>query len=149
MSLRILHVGRQRVTFTFQGREQSFSPPAMLALAFVVGIIGGTYGIGGGAIVAPFCVALFRLPVYVVAGAALAGTFATSVAGMMTKPDWALGLGKLVHFLTRICRSPDSKLFRISFRHGAENLVSGRLTQSETWELVQVVTRITSSKPKG
>lgn len=103
MGLCILHVGRKCVTFTFQGREQSFSTPAMLALAFVVGIIGGTYGIGGGAIIAPFCIAVFRLPVHVVAGAALAGTFVTSVAGVLVysflplpgggyaAPDWWLG----------------------------------------------------------
>jgi uncharacterized membrane protein YfcA len=72
-------------------------------LAFVVGIIGGTYGIGGGAIIAPFCIAVFELPVYVVAGAALAGTFATSVVGVLVysvlplpggghaAPDWMLG----------------------------------------------------------
>jgi uncharacterized protein len=72
-------------------------------LAFIVGIIGGTYGIGGGAIIAPFCVAVFDLPVYTVAGAALLGTFLTSIAGvffysiipakagMATAPDWLLG----------------------------------------------------------
>lgn len=103
MSLRVLHVGRRRVTFAFHGREQDFSTPAMLALAFVVGIIGGTYGIGGGAIIAPFCIAVFRLPVHAVAGAALAGTFVTSVAGVAVysflplpgggyaTPDWWLG----------------------------------------------------------
>jgi hypothetical protein len=76
----------------------------MLLLAFLVGIIGGIYGIGGGAIIAPFCIAIFRLPVYTVAGAALAGTLMTSVAGVIlysvlpappglpTRPDWALGL---------------------------------------------------------
>ena len=55
----------------------------MLLLAFVVGVIGGTYGIGGGAIIAPFCVAVFRLPVYTVAGAALLGTFLTSILGVI------------------------------------------------------------------
>lgn len=103
MRLRMLHAGLKRVTFTFQGREQGFSTPAMLALAFVVGVIGGTYGIGGGAIIAPFCIAVFRLPVHAVAGAALAGTFVTSVAGVAVysllplpgggyaSPDWWLG----------------------------------------------------------
>jgi hypothetical protein len=103
MTLRILHVGFKRVTFNFQGREYGFRTLAMLVLAFVVGIIGGTYGIGGGAIIAPFCIAMFRLPVYVVAGAALAGTFATSVVGVAVytflplpgggyaSPDWWLG----------------------------------------------------------
>ncbi|MHB8858507.1 MAG: sulfite exporter TauE/SafE family protein [Thermoleophilia bacterium] len=93
-----------KVTFEFWGEVFSFSTPGMLLLAFVVGIIGGTYGIGGGAIIAPFCVAVFNLPVYAVAGAALMGTFITSLAGVTfyslipakagvpTSPDWLLGL---------------------------------------------------------
>lgn len=73
----------------------------MFTLAFIVGIIGGTYGIGGGAIIAPFFVAVFHLPVYTVAGAALLGMFLTSVAGVFfysimpsnvpCAPDWSLG----------------------------------------------------------
>jgi uncharacterized protein len=92
-----------RVEYEFWGQSFSFSTPGMLLLAFVVGIIGGTYGIGGGAIIAPFCVAVFHLPVYTVAGAALLGTFITSVAGVFfysvmpakaglsVAPDWLLG----------------------------------------------------------
>jgi uncharacterized membrane protein YfcA len=92
-----------RVEYDFWGERFSFSTPGMLCLAFIVGIIGGTYGIGGGAIIAPFCVAVFRLPVYTVAGAALMGTFLTSIAGVFfysvvpvradlsTAPDWQLG----------------------------------------------------------
>jgi len=76
----------------------------MFALAFVVGIIGGAYGIGGGAIIAPFCVAFYHLPVYTIAGATLMGTFMTSVAGALffsllpathgasPMPDWPLGV---------------------------------------------------------
>jgi len=102
-ALRLLPAQSGRVAFSFDGREYGFDTRAMLALAFVVGIIGGTYGIGGGAIIAPFCIAVFNLPVYVVAGAALAGTFATSVVGVLVysvlplpggghaAPDWALG----------------------------------------------------------
>lgn len=71
-----------------------------------MGIIGGVYGIGGGAIIAPFCVTFFGLPIYTVAGAALMGTFLTSIAGvgyysgiapiyehlgMAVAPDWLLG----------------------------------------------------------
>jgi uncharacterized membrane protein YfcA len=70
------------VEFEFWEERFRFSVPAMFVLAFVVGIIGGTYGIGGGAIIAPFCVAVFHLPVYAVAGAALFGTFLTSIAGV-------------------------------------------------------------------
>jgi uncharacterized membrane protein YfcA len=91
------------IEYEFWGEHFRFSVPAMFLLAFLVGIIGGTYGIGGGAIIAPFCVAVFHLPVYTVAGAALLGTFLTSIAGVLfytilpatggasTSPDWVLG----------------------------------------------------------
>ena len=77
----------------------------MLVLAlFVAGIIGGAYGIGGGAIIAPFCVAFFHLPVYSIAGATLMRRCITSVAGAVffsvlpatqgisPMPDWPLGI---------------------------------------------------------
>jgi uncharacterized membrane protein YfcA len=92
-----------RVEYTFGGRTYSFSTPLMFALSVAVGVIGGIYGIGGGAILAPFWVAVFHLPVYTVAGASLLGTFLTSIAGVAfytflpspsglpTSPDWALG----------------------------------------------------------
>ena len=92
-----------RIEYEFWGEKFSYSTIAMFILAFFVGVIGGTYGIGGGAIIAPFCVAVFHLPVYTIAGAALMGTLITSVAGvifysiipakggMVTSPDWLLG----------------------------------------------------------
>ncbi len=79
-------------------------PVPIFAMALVVGMIGGAYGIGGGAIMAPVLVAVFGLPVHGVAGAALFGTFVTSVAGVAlyqflpapagieARPDWALGI---------------------------------------------------------
>ena len=87
-----------RIEYEFYGESFEFSTPGISALAFVVGIIGGIYGIGGGAIMAPFFVSVFGLPVYTVAGAALMGTLITSVAGVVfyswmgVGPDWALGL---------------------------------------------------------
>lgn len=94
----------RRTELAFGEASYGFDTRAMLALAAAVGVIGGVYGIGGGAIIAPFCVSAFRLPVYVVAGAALAGTLFTSVAGIAfyllvpapagvpVAPDWPLGL---------------------------------------------------------
>jgi uncharacterized protein len=79
----------------------------VLLLSFVVGVIGGIYSIGGGAIIAPFLVTVFHLPVRTVAGAALLGTFITSAAGIAffellealgaggeepVSPDWLLGI---------------------------------------------------------
>jgi uncharacterized membrane protein YfcA len=102
--VRTISFSLSRVEYEFWGQRFSYNTVGMFALAFVVGIIGGTYGIGGGAIIAPFCVAVFNLPVYTVAGAALMGTFLTSIAGVFfysfmptqtglaTRPDWFLGL---------------------------------------------------------
>ena len=94
----------RRVSYEFLGETFSFSVPALYSLALVVGLISGTYGIGGGAIIAPFLAAIFQLPIYTIAGAALMGTFVTSVVGVgiyvllasffpqqSVAPDWALG----------------------------------------------------------
>jgi len=92
-----------RVGYDFNNQRVTFSTKGMFLLASVVGIIGGIYGIGGGAIIAPFCVTVFRLPVYTVSGAALMGTFITSIAGIFIytfmpmggivyPPDWGLGI---------------------------------------------------------
>jgi uncharacterized protein len=110
--VRWLRVDARRLEFRVGEEQVGVATPSLLALALVVGVIGGTYGIGGGAIIAPFCIAIFRLPVVLVAGAALAGTFATSVIGVLVytllplpgggsaAPDWLLGslfgLGGLV-----------------------------------------------------
>jgi uncharacterized protein len=100
----ITHFTRKRLGYTFYGEEFDIPFWGILALSFLVGIVGGIYGIGGGAIIAPFFVTFFGLPVYTVAGAALMGTFVTSVAGvafyqaiapfypdMSIAPDWLLG----------------------------------------------------------
>jgi uncharacterized membrane protein YfcA len=72
----------RKVSYEFLGETFSFNTPALFALTLAVGLISGTYGIGGGALVAPFVVAIFGLPVYTIAGATLTSTFITSVAGV-------------------------------------------------------------------
>lgn len=93
------------VEYCFLGKTYAFSPSAVFLMCFVVGIVGGIYGVGGGAMIAPFFVSFFKMPVYTVAGAALMGTFFTSLAGiacyqlmgyvihtpMSVAPDWFLG----------------------------------------------------------
>jgi uncharacterized membrane protein YfcA len=96
----------KKIEYEFWGETYSFPTMTIFILALAVGLIGGTYGIGGGAIIAPFCVSILGLPVYTVAGAALAGTFLTSIAGVIfytilaassigattnVAPDWLLG----------------------------------------------------------
>jgi uncharacterized protein len=93
-----------KVEYDFGGERLSFGVSRMLAVAFAVGIVSGAYGIGGGSIMSPFCVSFWGLSVYTVSGAALFGTFLTSIAGcffysvvpakagISTSPDWLLGV---------------------------------------------------------
>jgi uncharacterized protein len=105
--------------------------PLLILLAVVVGCVGGIYGIGGGSILAPILIGTGRPP-REVAPAALASTFVTSVAGVVTflvlsahdhgsvAPDWptgiALGVGGLAGAYTgaRIQRRlPDVLIRRV------------------------------------
>ncbi|MFO8083534.1 MAG: sulfite exporter TauE/SafE family protein [Desulfobacterales bacterium] len=101
----VTHFNLKRLGFTFYNETYDVSFWGIFLLSFFVGIVGGIYGIGGGAIIAPFFITFFGLPVYIVAGAALMGTFVTSVAGVIfyqaiapfyshlsVAPDWLLGI---------------------------------------------------------
>ncbi len=105
--------------------------PVLIVLAAAVGCVGGIYGIGGGSILAPILIGTGRRPSEA-APAALASTFVTSVAGVITftilsihqhgpaAPDWptgvALGIGGLAGAYTgaRIqSRLPDALIRRL------------------------------------
>ncbi|BAH77884.1 sulfite exporter TauE/SafE family protein [Solidesulfovibrio magneticus] len=104
-SVRVLSFTVKHLSYSFYEETYTVSTIGIFSLCFIVGIVGGIYGIGGGSIVAPFFISFWKLPVYTVAGAALMGTFVTSVAGvafyqvlapfyptMSVAPDWMLGL---------------------------------------------------------
>ncbi|MFP4309556.1 MAG: sulfite exporter TauE/SafE family protein [Desulfococcaceae bacterium] len=101
----VTHFNLKRLGFTFYSETYDVSFWGIFLLSFIIGIVGGIYGIGGGSIIAPFFITFFGLPVYIVAGAALMGTFITSVAGvafyqaiapfyphLSVAPDWLLGI---------------------------------------------------------
>lgn len=81
-AVRIIHFTLKNIRYEFYGDQFDIPIWQVFSLSFIVGIIGGIYGIGGGSIIAPFFVTFFGLPVYTVAGAALMGTFVTSIAGV-------------------------------------------------------------------
>lgn len=94
----------KKTVYEFWGEQFSFSTIGVFTLAFIIGVIGGAYGIGGGAIMSPFLVTFFKLPVHSIAGACLMGTATASVFGVLyyaiipsppglqTGPDWLLGI---------------------------------------------------------
>ena len=104
-SVQVTAFSLRHIGYTFRGQDHLAPTPGIFALSLVVGVVGGIYGIGGGSIIAPFFVTFFGLPVHTVAGAALMGTFVTSVAGVLffqlispfypglaVAPDWLLGV---------------------------------------------------------
>lgn len=104
-TVKVTHFNLKRLGYTFYDESFDVSFWGIFSLSFIVGIVGGIYGIGGGSIIAPFFVTFFGLPIYTVAGAALMGTFVTSIAGVAfyqiiaplypdisVAPDWFLGI---------------------------------------------------------
>lgn len=98
--------GFKRICYLFNDTQYYASTPGLFGLSLMVGLVGGAYGIGGGAIIAPFLVTMFRLPIHTVGGAALMSTFISSLAGVIIyalispyysdtqlaiSPDWFLG----------------------------------------------------------
>ncbi len=105
-AIRVTHWSLSCTEYDFFGESFRFHTTGLFVLSLVVGLIGGVYGIGGGAIIAPFIVSFFGLPIHTVAGAALMGTCVTSVGGVIfyelvgplvalpgqsVRPDWLLG----------------------------------------------------------
>ncbi|MFH2035349.1 MAG: sulfite exporter TauE/SafE family protein [Candidatus Zixiibacteriota bacterium] len=95
-----------KIEYLFNNELVSIPTVPIIVLGFIVGIVGGTYGIGGGAIVVPYMVAYYRIPVHTLSGAALFSTFIASIAGVgcyylasilfaqnaaIVSPDWLLG----------------------------------------------------------
>ena len=126
-AIRTMKFSLTEYAYEFYGEKFSFNTMTLSSLAFAVGIVGGIYGVGGGAIIAPFLVAFFHLPIYTIAGATLFGTFITSIAGtlfyaliaplyastgLMIAPDWMLGaLFGVGGFLGMYCGARLQKYF--------------------------------------
>jgi len=103
--INVLKFNLKILEYEFVEEKFSVSVLVIFIISMIVGIVGGIYGIGGGAIIVPIYVAFFGLPVYTIAGASLMGTFVTSIFGVITyellslqfpninvAPDWVLGI---------------------------------------------------------
>lgn len=94
-----------RVRYTYAGITYTVPVLKVFVISIAVGLVGGAYGIGGGAILSPFLVSMVGLPVYTVAGATLFTTCLTSIAGVLfymaiaplfpeqsISPDWLMAI---------------------------------------------------------
>ena len=97
----------KRITYKFENSEYSIPTVAIFFISTLIGVVGGIYGVGGGAFLVPILVTIYGLPIYTIAGAALASTFMASFFGVIlyvgiaplfastnlsASPDWLLGL---------------------------------------------------------
>lgn len=99
-------LGLRMFSYDYEGQTYNVTTWQIILISFIVGVISGIYGLGGGAILSPYFVAIYQLPVHSIAGAMLLGTFMSSVIGVimymvvspffthgtMIMPDWWLGL---------------------------------------------------------
>lgn len=86
------------------GRDRA-TDALVVGASVVTGVLGGVYGVGGGAFLAPFLVLATGASLRQIAGATLVGTWTTSLAGIAAfslvarqpgnaavAPDWTVGL---------------------------------------------------------
>ncbi len=73
----------KKLEYEFMGEIYSVPVIPVFLISLAIGIIGGVYGIGGGAMMAPILVSIFGLPVYTIAASMLMGTFMTSVVAVI------------------------------------------------------------------
>ncbi len=93
-----------RLEFDYAGAGYGISSWGLALITTAIGAIGGAYGVGGGSIISPLLVSVFKQPVHAIAGATLSSTFVSSLVGIgsfalagplfgrpAVMPDWQLG----------------------------------------------------------
>lgn len=95
----------RKVVIAYKNRVTTLGVPAMVLIGSLVGIVGATLGIGGGFLLVPILVVVYRLPMYVVVAASIPYVIVLSLTGLLaylvtlptitgitTPIDWAFGL---------------------------------------------------------
>ncbi|AGT33325.1 membrane protein [Geobacillus genomosp. 3] len=73
------YTDRNGETFTY-----GYQPLAAVAIAFLVGFFGGLFGIGGGSLMVPAMIVLFRFPPHVAVATSMLMIFLSSLIGSLT-----------------------------------------------------------------
>ncbi len=78
-SLKIHECNYATCSFEFANTHYTYDCKKLMWLSCIIGLFGSIYGIGGGALLAPFLISLFKLPIYITSAATLFCTFASSL----------------------------------------------------------------------
>lgn len=95
----------RRIRIGFLDQEWTLSVPVLFALGLGVGVVASTLGVGGGFLMTPLLVTLFKLPMYVIVAATIPFVMLQSIVGLVSymvvvpaltghydPPEWAFGL---------------------------------------------------------
>jgi uncharacterized protein len=95
----------RRLRIAFLDQEWTLSVPVLFLLGFGVGVVASTFGVGGGFLMTPLLVTLFKLPMYVIVAATIPFVMVQSIVGLFSymvvvpaltgrydAPEWAFGL---------------------------------------------------------
>ncbi len=99
-----LERGWRRIRIGFLGQEWTLSVPVLFLLGIGVGVVASTLGVGGGFLMTPLLVTLFKLPMYVIVAATIPFVMLQSIVGLVSymlvlpaltghfeQPEWAFG----------------------------------------------------------
>ena len=73
----------REILYQFDGQTYRVPTVPLVLFSLIVGVVGGMYGSGGAAILSPYLVAVYGLPVHSIAGAMLFSSWVTAVVGVI------------------------------------------------------------------
>ncbi len=75
---------KKHINYFFGGESFSLPISHLVWASLIIGLVGGIYGIGGAAIIAPLLIGFFQVPIYLVNGVSLVAGWLGSIFGLIS-----------------------------------------------------------------